>query len=416
MSFNHDNNVEDIPSDDNYDDDEMERRRYASDDGTHDVDDIKSSKKESYIILKEDDLNKKVLVLNNFETSKIRMGQMLYKVVEIAYGKLIEDLQIISEELSEYINSPCWNRPTFYDDDDEYSIQYKEHLENSYNAIAPVLPTEEPDNSLSMGNEHLSTIPKMKSNEVIKSSVKNLVPIPSESDVTSENENTLIDSSAKIDFLLEEFSGELAHIDPIPLGIEEAEFDLEEEIRLVENLLYDNLSPRPLEELNAKIADTIVESLSPSPIPVEDSDSQMGEIDLFLDTGDLMPPGIENNDYESEGDIHFLDELLSNDSFPLPENESSIFDHHDDPSFSRPPPEPPDVLFDFKPDTGVLIVKVVEDISEHHVLMPKVLPSQPTICPNIDILLPFSSENEDKVFKPGILSYLLISHRDKSAR
>nr|GEU68854.1 reverse transcriptase domain-containing protein [Tanacetum cinerariifolium] len=39
-----------------------------------------------------------------------------------------------------------------------------------------------PDNSLSMGDEHLDTIPTTESDEVIKSSVENLVPIPSESE------------------------------------------------------------------------------------------------------------------------------------------------------------------------------------------------------------------------------------------
>nr|GFC56255.1 hypothetical protein [Tanacetum cinerariifolium] len=141
------------------------------------------------------------------------------------------------------------------------------------------------------------------------------------------------------------------------------------------------------------------------------------KIDSFLEefSDDLMPPGIENDDYDSKGDIHFLEELLSDDPLPLPENESSNFDHHDDPSFPRPPPEPPDVaiFFDFETDTGVLTAKMVEDIFEHYVLMSKVLPSQPALCPNIDTLLPFSSKNEDKVFKSGILSYLLVSHRDK---
>nr|GEV32158.1 hypothetical protein [Tanacetum cinerariifolium] len=229
------------------------------------------------------------------------------------------------------------------------------------------------------------------------------------------NRDTLIDSSPKFDYFLKEFSGELAHIDPIPSRIEEADLDLEEEIHLVENLLYDNSSPRQPEGLNAEIADTIVESLSTSPIPVEDSDSQMEEIDLFLDTDDLIPPGIKSDDYDSKGDIHYLEELLCDDPLPLPENESSNFDHHDDPSFSCPPPEPPDVenFFDFEPDTVVLTAKMVEAISEHHVLMPKVLPSQSTLCIILDPLLPFSSKNEDKVFKPGILSYLLVSHRDK---
>nr|GFB83520.1 hypothetical protein [Tanacetum cinerariifolium] len=188
-----------------------------------------------------------------------------------------------------------------------------------------------------MGDEHLSTISERESDEVIKSSVKNLIPIPSESEVTSENEkiistkidphcfnvesnllesllnhNTFIDSSPKFDYFLEEFSGKLAQSDLIPPGIKEADFDLEEEIRLVENLLYDNSSPQPSEELNAEIDNMIVESLFPSHTPVEDSDSQMEEIDLVLDMDDLMPPGIESDDYDSEGDILFRKELLSN--------------------------------------------------------------------------------------------------------
>nr|GEY07593.1 hypothetical protein [Tanacetum cinerariifolium] len=46
----------------------------------------------------------------------------------------------------------------------------------------PVLSTKEPDNSLSMGNEHLDTIPTMESDEFIKYSVETLIPIPSESE------------------------------------------------------------------------------------------------------------------------------------------------------------------------------------------------------------------------------------------
>nr|GEX85217.1 hypothetical protein [Tanacetum cinerariifolium] len=57
------------------------------------------------------------------------------------------------------------------DDDEDYTI-----------AVIPSLSTEEPDNSLSMGDEHLDTIPATKSDEFIKSSVESLVPIPSESE------------------------------------------------------------------------------------------------------------------------------------------------------------------------------------------------------------------------------------------
>ncbi|GKG50518.1 hypothetical protein Tco_0521618, partial [Tanacetum coccineum] len=54
-----------------------------------------------------------------------------------------------------------------------------------------------------------------------------------------------------------------------------------------------------------------------SPIPVTDSDSLMEGIDLFLASDDSMPPGIEDDDYDSEGDIRFLEELLNNDSLPI---------------------------------------------------------------------------------------------------
>nr|GFB07040.1 hypothetical protein [Tanacetum cinerariifolium] len=111
---------------------------------------------------------------------------------------------------------------------------------------------------------------------------------------------SLIISSSKVDSLLDEFAGELIFLKSIPLGIDEADCDSEEEIRLIEKLLYDNSSPRPPQEFNSENSDVVIESFSPSPIPVEDSDSLMEEIDLSLTPDDSMPPGIENDDYESE--------------------------------------------------------------------------------------------------------------------
>ncbi|GKD35795.1 hypothetical protein Tco_1251304 [Tanacetum coccineum] len=411
-------------------------------------------------------------------------------------SKLLEDVRNISKELSEYINCPSWNRPTFYDnDDDEYTIIYSKPK-----AITPDLPTKEPEYSLIMEDEHLDTIPEKESDEVIKSSVEDLVPIPSESEDFSDNESecdvsvndetfptfttflnplfdsnddftfsddeslsdedvpmenfkiysnplfddeeiistkidphyfnvesnliesllnrdTLIDSSPKIDFLFEEFSGELAHTDPSPPGIEKADFDLEEEIRLVENLLYDNSSPRPPEELNLEIADTIFESLSPSPIPVTDSDSLMEEIDLFLASDDLMPPGIEDDDYDSEGDIRFLEEFLNNDSLFLPENESSNLDHFNDPSFPRPPPKPPDVEISLIIEIDAPVINNVDELNKDEYFNPGggkldvevdnsftfvtwiFLPylTYPEVSPLLS-----STKNENTIFDPGI--------------
>ncbi|GKF70796.1 hypothetical protein Tco_0203853, partial [Tanacetum coccineum] len=81
-----------------------------------------------------------------------------------------------------------WNLPTssYDDDDDEYSFATQEYLKTCSIAITPVLSTEEPVNSLSMGDEHLDTIPETESDEFIKSSVEILVPIPSESEGVPE--------------------------------------------------------------------------------------------------------------------------------------------------------------------------------------------------------------------------------------
>ncbi|GJR45436.1 putative reverse transcriptase domain-containing protein [Tanacetum coccineum] len=85
--------------------------------------------------------------------------------------------------LTKYINTLNWDRPAFYydddddDDDEESSIPLSDFISEHPPcvAITPVLSTEEPDNSLSMGDEHLDTIPATESNKIIKSSVENLV-------------------------------------------------------------------------------------------------------------------------------------------------------------------------------------------------------------------------------------------------
>ncbi|GJU29429.1 hypothetical protein Tco_1173018 [Tanacetum coccineum] len=84
-----------------------------------------------------------------------------------------------------------WKIPICYDDDEdeESSIPLKDVIISGLPpcvVITPVLLTEEPVNSLSMGDEHLDTISATESDEVIKSSVEDLVPIPSESEGISD--------------------------------------------------------------------------------------------------------------------------------------------------------------------------------------------------------------------------------------
>nr|GEY73749.1 hypothetical protein [Tanacetum cinerariifolium] len=273
--------------------------------------------------------------------------------------KLPQALQTLCEKLNKYVQKKNIAEEQTAK---EYSIQVSDFLKRSPIAITLVLPNIEPEESLSMGDEHLSTIPEKESDKVIKSSVENLVPILKESkDLTYyESECDMPncdDSSSKNEGLDDivsippEFAGELAPINLIPSGF--VEDDPKEDIYLIEKLLNDYSSPHSLEELNSETLDAIIKSFSPSPIPVEDSDSLMEEINIFLAPDDSIPPYIENDDYDSEGDI--LEELLNNDSLSLPKNESFHFDRYYDPSSPRPPVKLPDddgIYFDAELDTG----------------------------------------------------------------
>nr|GFB30044.1 hypothetical protein [Tanacetum cinerariifolium] len=319
--------------------------------------------------------------------------------------KLLQEEQwaYLSTHPSKRLHSFCFDD----DDDDDYT--------SAITPGEPVLSTEEPDNSLRMGDEHLDTIPATESDEFIKSGVEDLIPIPSESegipehmcDVPSHDNslpfdvskdqiedffesnkefsstdddsfsfdkidyveasppdselvsskvmeivipkekviffrgdtllleaflnddhssdfktkssftslNSLLEetnnfdnslpefttfskvlcdaeyesdssddqscSDEDIDSLLEEFAGELTLLKSIPPGIDESDCDFEEDIRLIEKLLYDNSSPRLPKEFVSANSDAKIKSFSPSPIIVKDSDLLMKEIDLF---------------------------------------------------------------------------------------------------------------------------------------
>nr|GEV96496.1 hypothetical protein [Tanacetum cinerariifolium] len=259
-------------------------------------------------------------------------------------------------------NARYWKILACCDDDDDYN--------------SAIIPNEHVD-SLSMGDEHLNTIPATESDEFIKSCVENLVPNPrrnhsyevdphhfnAESDLIESllnHDYSIIPSSSKIDSLLDELAGELTLLKSIPPGIDETDCYPEEDIRLIERLLYDNSSRRPPEGFVSKNSNAEIESFSPFPIPVKDSDSFMEEINLTFTPDDPMPPGIEDDDYDSERDILIREELLDNYSLSLPVNESFCFDIH---SFSRPPAKPPDG------NTGILNTKMMGDISDQKVPM-----------------------------------------------
>nr|GFA96620.1 hypothetical protein [Tanacetum cinerariifolium] len=108
--------------------------------------------------------------------------------------------------------------------------------------------------------------------------------IPIKIEQHHDNAESTHDSSliilSKIDSLLDEFAGELTLLKSVPPGINKTDCYHENEICFTKRLLYDNSSPRLPEEFVSENYNANIESFSPSPIPVEDSDSHMEEIDL----------------------------------------------------------------------------------------------------------------------------------------
>nr|GEX32482.1 hypothetical protein [Tanacetum cinerariifolium] len=129
----------------------------------------------------------------------------------------------------------------------------------------------------------------------------------------------------------------------------------------------------------------------------------MEEIDLSFTPDDPMPSIIEEDDYDSKRDILILEELLSNDSLSLPENESF---HFDIPSSSRPLAKPPDG------NLGILNVIVMDDISEHNVPMPRLMLTQPTLVPNQEKSPNLLSHQGHKASQPSTECPMMIYGRN----
>nr|GFB15612.1 hypothetical protein [Tanacetum cinerariifolium] len=347
-----------------------------------------------------------------------------------------------------------------------------------------------------MGYEHPCITPETESDEVTKFNADNLLPNPSKCEVTLEDEikcdmpakdvcslvfttisnplfkdNNDLDSSddeslpdeddPAEDFkiysnpLCDEDEINSDKLDPHCFNVEsdfvesllnqipKFDFDFEEEIRLIENLLYDNSFPRLPKELNAGIADIIIEFI-PLPIPVQDGNSQQEEIDIVTETDDVLPssdendddydfllgeadlflfdnsipPGIENVADDPEGDVHFLEELLIDDSIVSHESFDSNFE--DSPSIPRLPPEPPNKNFDLKPEVISAVMEDIDEPDEHFNLGGEINVSTKIedddyfpfmfviriflpylILPKISPLL-LSAESEDTIFDPGL--------------
>ncbi|GJX34401.1 hypothetical protein Tco_0245958 [Tanacetum coccineum] len=357
-------------------------------------------------------------------------------------SKLLEDVRNIREELSEYINCPSWNRPTFYDnDDDEYTIIYSKPK-----AITPDLPIEEPDNSLSMGDEHLDTILSVENLVPILSEFKGIsedmcdVPVGEDSstfDTLSDHSEILSDSNNDY-FLSDDDSYEnIEYVEASPLNLEyvsleelnkdqeEKEFDLEDIFHIQDVILREKL-------VNISRLITIIESLkyNPTPdhvfkssfsfpIPVTDSDSFFEEYDTSFSFSDNSLPEFETFSDHTEETRRLISVVISDNSndplLEFPEFES----FHFDPSFPRPPPEPPVIEISLIVETDAPVINNFDELNEDECFDPgggeidvedddsftfvtwTFLPFLTYL--EVSLLLS-STRSEDTIFDPGIFT------------
>ncbi|GJX16019.1 reverse transcriptase domain-containing protein [Tanacetum coccineum] len=242
------------------------------------------------------------------------------------------------EEQAAQSFTPYWNFPII-DDDDEYTIQYKEYLENSI-------------------------IPEKESDEFIKSSVEDLVPIPSESEDILEGDsdcdlpscddfspiNILEGNSVTFSNPLFDSNNDFTSSDEESLSDEDVP---EDNVKIYSNPLFkfddeyissdvNPLFDEVLEDIESK--DSYVPKLDESDLLVTplfdanedecfDPGGDIDKIDAFLDI--YVSTDVKDGYHDSEGDIIYLERLLINNTFPnLP---SEVFLDHEPRSLKDEP-------------------------------------------------------------------------------
>nr|GEV70036.1 reverse transcriptase domain-containing protein [Tanacetum cinerariifolium] len=232
-------------------------------------------------------------------------------------------------------------------------------------------PIEEPEYSLGMGYEHFITTPVTELDEVAESSAKNLVTIQSEYEVTSNNESDY-NEPIKDD----SFSAFTTFTNP--LFNDKDDFTIHEEDVPIEkskdysNPLFDNdeINSNELESHCSNIESNFVESLSKHDTVKKEHAEYISLMERLITINPCPRPTVNANtmveSLPSSREIDVVEELRVDNSIPnskneLSKNEASDFD---DPSFPRPPSEPPDVEVDFEPNSGEEISAVINDNDE----------------------------------------------------
>nr|GFA80972.1 hypothetical protein [Tanacetum cinerariifolium] len=381
--------------------------------------------------------------------------------------KKLEEKQLEEERAAKAQN---WKLPVCYDDEDdeERSDSLDDNiisgLPSSFAIIPdePVLSTEEPDNSLSMGDKHLDTISVIESDEFIKSGVENLIPILSESEGIPEHvcDVPSHDNSLPLDVLKdqiedfseskEEFSSidddsfsidDINYVEASPLdselvSSEVMEIVIPEEGRIDDDILL-TIKHADLHEklLNVNLLISKIKALNANPTPSSDCktnttthpDLSLPEYEAFHDDH-VKEFSSDSPTTHSDSPLYasFMFDLSIN-PFP-PSNRSDSYEFTNELIRFISAPKYDCFRFKVEPNSRDFTKDVVEDISptkEPQVLT--ALPTHPTHQLNtkfqpsreslfayvVWIFLPFlvylvipcyllSLRNEDIIFDPGI--------------
>nr|GEZ86591.1 hypothetical protein [Tanacetum cinerariifolium] len=344
-----------------------------------------------------------------------RNEQYKLEDVQELFHKLLNDVQNIHEELAEYINTPSWNRSTFYNngDDDDHHCNHTRFIHRGAR-------------QLSMEDEHLDAIPKTKSDEVIKSSVEDLVTIPSEFKGIPDT----IDDDSLYYENIEYVEASPHDSEFVSLEVEKIVIPEDEEIEddnLCEKLLKVNILIAKIEALKdnpTSSSEFLTKSSSTSPKSVLEETTtfhnSLPEFENFCFDLEEISSGSTTTQSDislPEYDSFIFD--LSNDHFPLTDRSDSTHEEFgDEPAHIISPPEYECFYFGNLPDPGELISSLNSGIREnlssttcvnlpveddHSPLLAYVVwiflsyLTYPVIPPHL-----YSFGNEDTIFDPGI--------------
>nr|GEW64761.1 hypothetical protein [Tanacetum cinerariifolium] len=266
---------------------------------------------EKEIILRQDNQS---LTIQCGDTPSIKKFEQLNKIDFIDAGE--SDL----EEIENFLN------------DDSIPIGVENSDEEPY-PNPPMIPNqtkpfiEKPEHSFSIGYEHFSTT--LVTKEVANSSTKNLVPIPHECEITSDNGSESIEPVKDDSSVFMTFSNPLLVNDEINFD----ELELHAESNFVESTSnHDTVKIENLDEFSRPF------------IPIHIAEEER----IRREHADYITR-VENDDSDGEVDDLRVDNSISNSKHDYFESEDSDFDKSLVP---LPPPKPPDEQLDFEIDFG----------------------------------------------------------------